>query len=147
MAVKVQAHFDSHFRYQYFSRVKNVCVRLNHQHMSFPTLVIIGFSNGGLFRQLYHSWDLTFLVVIQKGFHGSHGIIFSGSSQIHHLVLLELILAHQYNLLNHGGLVFLLFLLLPGGLRALSTEAREVLTKRMKYPKKWVSVLVCKCKS
>jgi len=45
-------------------------------------------------------------------------MVFSGSSQIHHLVLLELILAHQYNLLNHGGLVFLLFLLLPVGLRA-----------------------------
>ena len=36
-------------------------------------------------------------------------MVFSGSSQIHHLVLLELILAHQYKLLNHGGLVFLPF--------------------------------------
>ena len=94
-------------------------------------VVRIGKVIGDLFHEVRHeSW-----------------IVFSGSSQIHHLVLLELILAHQYNLLNRGGLVFLLFLLFPGGLRALSTEAWEVLTKRMKYPKKWVSVLVCKCKS
>ena len=94
-------------------------------------VVRIGKVIGDLFNKVHHeSW-----------------IVFSGSSQIHHLVLLELTLAHQYKLLNHGGLVFLLFSLLPGGLRALSTEAREVLTKRMKYTKKWVSVLVCKCKS